>query len=97
MKRAYGLGYAKTAFAIELCYPTECEVACLDTHMLQLYGHKVKGTPSPSKYRMLEQHWVDKCKSRKIPPFMARNVYWDSVQRQKDTRYWSYVFEKIAS
>lgn len=90
--KAYGIGLAKTAFAIELCYPLECKVTCLDTHMLQLYKQKA-GTPCPSRYISLEQHWVDKCVSRNIPPFMARNVYWDKIQQQPDTRYWSYVFE----
>ena len=93
MNMCHGIGYAKTAFAIELCYPNECEITCLDTHMLQLYSAKNGSTPSPNKYKMLEKHWVDTCKSRNIPPFMARNVYWDKVQNQKDTRYWSYVFE----
>lgn len=94
MNQVHGLGYAKTAFAIELCYPNECEVTCLDTHMLQLYGQKSSPVPSPSRYKTLEQHWVVQCKLKNIPAFMARNVYWDKVQSQNDTRYWSYVFEQ---
>lgn len=94
MDRCLGLGYAKTAFAIELCYPLDSEVACLDTHMLQLYGATSTPAPSASRYKELEKHWVDTCKKRGCPPPIARNIYWDNVQEEKDTRYWSYVFEK---
>ena len=93
MERCHGLGYAKTSFALELCYPVECGVTCLDTHMLQLYGVKSSPVPSPNKYKELEKHWMSVCQEHKIPAFMVRNVYWDKVQEQQDTRYWSYVFE----
>lgn len=93
MNKCHGLGYAKSSFAIELCYPTTCQLTCLDTHMLQLYGVKSSPAPSPSKYKELEKHWVDKCMEKEFPPFMVRNVYWDKVQEQKDTKYWSHVFE----
>jgi len=46
----------------------------------------------------MEKHWVDCCKERDVPSFLARNVYWDQVQNNApDTRYWSYVFEKPAT
>ncbi len=93
-ERCHGLGFAKSSFAIELCYPNECEVTCLDTHMLQLYGIKSSPVPSPRKYTDIEQHWISLCKENKYPAFMVRNIYWDKVQKQNDTRYWSYVFEK---
>jgi hypothetical protein len=93
MNKCHGLGYAKTAFAIELCYPNECEVTCLDTHALQLYDYKKKSTPSPVQYRTFEQHWINTCKARDIPPFQARNIYWNKIQAQPDCRYWTYVFE----
>ena len=48
------------------------------------------------EYKELEKHWVTRCKERDYPPFMVRNIYWDKVQEEKDTRYWSYVFEKQA-
>ncbi len=91
---AHGIALAKTAFAIEMCYPTTCEVVCLDTHMLQLYKAKTETTPSPSKYKTLEQHWINACKSRNIPPFIARNIFWDKVQKQSNSTYWSHVFER---
>jgi hypothetical protein len=94
MNKCHGLGNAKSSFALELCYPNTCEVTCLDTHMLQLYGAKPSPVPSPKKYKELEKHWVSKCLARNYPPFMVRNIYWDKVQEQENTRYWSYVFEE---
>jgi len=41
----------------------------------------------------MEKHWVETCKARNIPQFMARNIYWDKVQEQPNSRYWSSVFE----
>jgi hypothetical protein len=93
MNMCHGIGYAKTAFAIELCYPNECEVTCLDTHMLKLYGYSKTSAPTSNKYKSLEKHWIDTCRHKKIPAFMARNAYWDMVQQRQNTRYWSYVFE----
>lgn len=94
MSRCFGLKEAKTSFALELCYPNDAEVVCLDTHMLQLYGCTKKGSPAPKKYRELEAHWLACCRNRNLPSFAVRNVYWDKVQQQTDTKYWSYVFEQ---
>jgi len=93
MKQIYGLGLAKTAFALELCYPNEALVTCVDVHQLRMYECDTKKSPSTTVYRKIEDHWVDSCKARNIPPFIARNIYWNSVQEQKDCCYWTYVFE----
>lgn len=95
--KCYGLGLAKTAFALEMCYPTENTSVCLDTHMLQLYGFtkeadKVKAT-QPKKYKEIEQHWADKSAEREVPPYIARCLFWDQKQNQTDSRYWSSVLE----
>ena len=93
MDRCHGLGYAKTSFALELCYPVECGVTCLDTHMLQMYGAKGNSAPSPSRYKELEKHWISTCNKEKKPAFMVRNIYWDNVQKQADCDYWAHVFK----
>lgn len=95
--KCFGLGLAKTAFALEMCYPNENESVCLDTHMLQLYGYtkdaeKSKAT-QPKNYKLIEQHWVDKTIERKVPSYIARCLFWDKKQNQTDSRYWSYVLE----
>ncbi len=95
-KRCNGLGYAKTAFALEMCYPGQCETVCLDTHMLQLYGYAGKDQAKVSKgakYIEIENDWNTKAKERNVPSYIARCLFWDNKQKKKDSRYWSYVFE----
>ena len=42
----------------------------------------------------IERHWAETCGNHKVPPVIARWVYWDRKQGQLDSRYWSYVFEE---
>jgi hypothetical protein len=93
MNGIHGLGLAKTAFAIEMCYPLEVGVTCLDTHALQLYGAKTKESPNLSTYRRLEDHWVKTCWARKVSPFIIRNIWFDNIQKQENSKYWTFVFE----
>jgi hypothetical protein len=96
-ERCLGLGYAKTAFALEMCYPTENESVCLDTHMLQLYGFTTEDTRRKatkySSYAQIEKHWLDECSKKQIPAYIARCLFWDQKQKKDDSRYWSYVLE----
>lgn len=95
--RCNGLGLAKTAFALEMCYPLENKSVCLDTHMLQLYGFttdadKRKATKY-SKYIEIENHWIDESIKKEVPPYIARCLFWDKKQKKEDSKYWSYVLE----
>lgn len=93
-KKLYGLGPAKTAFAIEMCYPLECRTVCLDTHMLQLYGYDTKDVGkanSGKKYKEIEYHWLKCCEKNEIEPYMARCLFWDQRQMQTSSKYWSDV------
>lgn len=96
-KECNGLGLAKTAFALEMCYPNTNESVCLDTHMLQLYGYMTENERrkacKPEVYKEIEQHWVTECKSRDVPTYIARSLFWDAKQKKEDSRYWSCVFE----
>ncbi len=92
MAKAFGLGLAKTAFALEISYPKDCGVVCVDTHIIQLYGQK-PAKLTDRKYRLIEAHWMRSCKKYKVPSPIARHVYWDIKQGKDDTKYWSYVFE----
>lgn len=95
-KECYGLGYAKTAFALEMCYPNQCESVCMDTHMIQLYGYApsdVAKVNHGSKYKDLELHWSDYCKQKQVPSFIARAVFWDVKQKKRSSRYWSACLE----
>lgn len=91
-KQIYGLGLTKTSFVFELSYPMNCDVVCLDSHILRLYGLPTT-TPNSTTYHDLEQHWNDCCSRRFVPSPIARHIYWDRVQGQPDTRYWSSVLE----
>ena len=86
-----GLGPAKTSFALELCYPNEAKITCLDTHIFQAYG--LDQTKDARLYDEVEQHWVEMSNMWNIPPYIARCFYWDAKQGYTDSRYWSYTLE----
>ena len=90
-----GLGLAKSSFAVEIKYPLDCDVVCLDTHMLTFYtGAKNQPTPAPTIYKELERHWVRESRKRDIPPAIARHIYWDQTRNEQDhSRAWSHVLE----
>lgn len=93
VEQCYGLGYAKTSFALEMCFPLDCQVVCLDTHILQVYG--VGGSaPAPKMYKRIEAHWVNLCGEHGVLPTIARNVYWDRVQKQDSPEYWASVLRE---
>jgi len=96
-EKCHGLGLAKTAFALEMCYPNTNESVCLDTHMLQLYGFTDPKEQSKAarytNYIKMEQHWVEQCQLLNAPAYIARALFWDTKQNKEDSRYWSYVFE----
>lgn len=91
-KRILGLGKAKTSFAIEMLFPTEAEVVCMDTHLFQIYGLNQK--EDAKLYDSIEADWIVRSKQRGIAPYMARCLYWDKNQNRKNSRYWSKVLEK---
>jgi len=90
-KQILGLGLAKTSFALEMVYPNECEVTCMDTHLFQLYG--LDQTRDSAHYETIEKHWISMCKMWNVPSYVARCIWWDKNQNKTDSRYWSYVLE----
>lgn len=90
---ALGLGFAKSAFTVEMLYLNDAEVICTDTHMLQLYGCKPSAGVSHKVLTTIEDHWVDNCKQRNLPPAISRWIYWDTKQGHRNCRYWASVFE----
>jgi len=97
-RAAPGIGHAKGAFVVEMTYPGEAQVICVDTHILQLYGFTPAEISNPGIKRkdlnVIENHWVTCCNVVGVPPVMARWIYWDRRQGQSDSRFWSHVFEK---
>lgn len=90
-----GLGPAKTAFALELAYPLEAEVLCVDVHMARLYGAD-QSKMSERDYAVYEADWVGRSRAVGLPPFIVKQIYWDGLQGRPDSRYWSHVFEEAA-
>lgn len=88
----FGIGMAKVSFFIEMLNPFQTQVVCLDVHQLKLYGIENK-VPSPEQYRIIEAHWCGSCLRRKIPPYVARSIYWDTLKNELSTHYWSYVLK----
>jgi hypothetical protein len=91
--RITGLGPAKVSFALELAYPLEAEVLCLDVHMLRLYGENNQSKVTPIKYAVMEADWVGRSRAAGLPPYIIKQIHWDTVQGRPDSRYWSHVFE----
>jgi thermostable 8-oxoguanine DNA glycosylase len=92
VERVLGLGMAKVSFSIEMVYPNEADVTCLDTHLFQVYG--LDQTKDSKQYEAMERHWVEMCKMWNVSPYVARCIWWDKNQGYEDSRYWSFVLEK---
>lgn len=92
--RITGLGPAKTSFAIEMAFPLEAKLCCLDIHMLRLYDRPdLNKGKSPAAYAALEADWVGRSGTLGVAPYIARMVYWDKQQGCSNSRYWSHVLE----
>jgi|TARA_B110000483_G_C18090683_1_gene501860 hypothetical protein len=91
----YGLGNAKTTYALSLSYPTESQLCCLDVHLLRFMGHDLSnGHASSLKvYEKMENEWLARCNKYGISANVAREMYWNKVQGRRNSRYWSYCLE----
>lgn len=90
--RIVGLGPAKASFALELAWPLEAEVVCLDIHMLRLYGRKDQNL-KVGQYERYEHDWLGRCRAAELPSFVIKQIHWDALQGRPDSRYWSHVLE----
>lgn len=91
-KNIYGLGFAKTRFAIELVYPDEAEVCVVDTHIAQ-WAKQNPNKLTRKLYKSIETGWLNHAKQKGLHPIEARWKYWDNKQGFQDSRYWSWVLE----
>jgi hypothetical protein len=92
-----GLGMAKTSFVLEMLQPLRCRVVCIDTHVVQWYGLAVGSKLTPAVYQRIEEHWIQQCRRRRVPPAIARHILWDARQGRTLSSYWAHVFEKESS
>ena len=94
----WGIGLAKTSFALELCYPEKCQAVCLDVHMLRLLGmneqgYKKDNLKDVAEYEQGERKWHYRANKMSAPNYIARCIYWDVKQGYKNSRYWSSCLE----
>jgi hypothetical protein len=89
----FGLGNAKTTYALALGFPTEAQLCCLDVHLLRFMGHDMDGQPNLKIYQAMEDEWLDRCNKYGVAPNVAREIYWNKVQGRRNSRYWSYCLE----
>lgn len=92
-EKVLGLGHAKSSFFVELCGLHEAEVACADTHFLQMYGLRGNQSHPDSVMDRVESHWVSSCRARGLSPVAARWHLWDVKQGFTSPRYWSFCLE----
>lgn len=92
--RILGLGPAKVSFALELAFPLEAEVLCLDVHMLRMYGVKDQSKVKVNMYERFEHDWIGRARAAELPSFIVKQAHWDSLQGKPDSRYWSHVLEE---
>lgn len=98
LSKINGIAQAKVSFALEMIHPNEARVLCGDIHILRLYGMEhLKYTKNKSGfglYKKMERHWMINCGKLKVPSYIARSLYWDTIQKQEDSRYWSHALEQ---
>jgi hypothetical protein len=93
--RLRGIGVTKVSFTLEMCFPNDAKVVCLDTHMMKLYNMDVVRNDGKHKaiYEKNEQDWISRSANLQSAPYIARCLYWDQKQGHNNSRYWSYVLE----
>jgi hypothetical protein len=97
-KNTLGLGLAKCAFFAELIYLNDCQVPCMDVHLLKLFGIPnevyAKSGASAVFVRWAEKQWHDLSLEAGVSPTTARWCYWDEKQGKLDSSYWTHVLEQ---
>jgi len=92
-----GIGIAKVSYVLELMYPLTCKVLCGDIHQCRAYGFKTNlrdnGTDK-HEYESMEYHWVQKSIAAGTSGPVARQIFWNRMKKQPNSRFWSWVFEE---
>ncbi len=88
----FGLGYAKSRFAIEMCYPNEAKVICTDTHILQ-WAKQTNNKASRKIHKQVEKGFINHATKHGMAPVEMRWRWWDTKQGHDNPKYWSWVLE----
>jgi thermostable 8-oxoguanine DNA glycosylase len=99
VERIRGLSYAKVSFSFEMIDPLFARVLCGDVHHLRFYGMAdlkyTKSKVGATKYKAMEQHWMENCQRLNVPSYIARCIMWDDIQKKPDSDYWGYVLKQF--
>ena len=99
VERIRGLSYAKVSFSFEMIDPLFARVLCGDVHHLRFYGMQdlkyTKSKTGVTKYKAMEQHWLENCQKLNVPSYIARCIMWDDIQKKADSDYWGYVLNQF--
>lgn len=96
VKEISGLGIAKVSFTLEMCFPKEAMISCIDTWGIKLYQlptDSFRDKKGIAMYETAEKHWVDRSIDIDASPTVTRSIYWDKLKNRRTPRYWSYVLE----
>jgi len=94
-------GMKTISFALEMCWPRECEVVAVDRHVARWYGLAKSDALTDKRYKELENHWISKVRERReaenivFPSAIVRHILWDVEHGRTDTHYWSHVFNPL--
>lgn len=96
VKEISGLGIAKVSFTLEMCFPKQAMVSCIDTWGIKLYElstDSFRDKKGIAMYETAEKHWIEKSIDVDASPMVTRSIYWDKLKNRRNPRYWSYVLE----
>lgn len=78
-----GLGLAKASFAAAMLYPTRADLACIDTHMQQVFlGHSAFKSIGLKAYEQAEEAVRQVAKRHHVMTFLAQWMIWDHKRGQ---------------
>ena len=93
-EQLWGIGNAKISFAAELINPIQCNIVCIDRHILDAFGQDKEKAPKLDDYLEMEDIWIYLSNEAHIPPALTRFIYWDNyIQKQPNSKYWSEILE----
>lgn len=92
-------GLKVISFALEMCWPRECEAVAIDRHVARWYGVPDTAKLTDKLYLDLEDHWCQAVKRRQkdgtiFPSPIVRHILWDEEHGEPCTDYWSHIFEE---
>ncbi len=77
-----GLGLCKASFAASLLYPLDCDLACIDTHIHQVFLHEPFKSLNLSTYQFIEDKVRALAHRVGVNTFLMQWLIWDHKRKQ---------------